>query len=642
MRRPRRPARPSSQPGTAGWPQLSSAWYACALVAATVVCYSNSLRGAFVLDDRHAILENPRVSDLADFDRWKSLRGLVDFSFAANHALGGFEPLGYHLLNLAIHCCTGLILFDLVRRTLAGFHPDEATARRAAGLAFLIAGLWSVHPLTTQAVDYVCQRFETLTAMFYLLGLYAFRRSQDERARRPEWSALVIVAYVLGLRSKETILTFPVVLLWYDRTFVAADWSAIWQRKKLYAALVVVTAVCAGTFLLPVLNRLSGEVLTRHAPVPRLEVEESAIVVEGLTPWTYLASQPGVILYYLRLALWPVGQCFDYVWQPVAAPSEAVFPVLAVLGLLAAIVWGALRGNRAAFLGGAFFLFLAPTSSIVPIRDLLVEHRMYLPLAAVVALVVLGGERLAVRSGTARLAAGAAGLIALALGTLTWQRNAVYESEESLWRDTCHCAPRNPRAQFSLGLTLNRLHRPQEALGPLRRTVEIDPNWAMAWSEFGLALAAAGQHEFAADAQLQVLRIDPADAAAHTNLGIELQGLGRRAEAEEHYRLALEIDPHSAKSHDNYANLLGDLGRLDEALRIIVRLSRSSPVARGRTRMPRQRCAMPAGPRKQRTSCGAPSLRSPPRRRCKMHSGCAWRSKADSPKPSAHLRRPWT
>ncbi len=444
--------------------------------------------------------------------RWTSQRGLVDFSFAVNYALGGLNPGGYHLVNLAIHLATGLGLFALMRRTLVGPKLNERFGRHAEGLAFITSLLWLVHPLNTQAVTYICQRYESAAALMYVLGLYAFCRAAEPAANRRLWLALVVVCYALGLRCKETMITFPLLLLWYDRTFVAPDWRAVWQRKLLYGSLLLVTVLLAGAILVPTLHTLLSEMFAAGSQesVARGQTESTAIIVAGLTPWTYLASQPGVILYYLHLAVWPVGQCLDHTWPAASSLDQVIAPALVVMALLAATAWAAAHGFRAAFLAAAFFLFLAPTSSILPIRDLMVEHRMYLPLAAVVALAVLAVEQFTRSSGLRWAVAAAAGVAVLALGTLTWARNQVYADEITLWTETCQCAPLNPRAHYALGLALNRIQQPAEAIEPFMRSIALDPQFAEVYSELGLSLAAVGQHLSAIEAQRRAVRINPA------------------------------------------------------------------------------------------------------------------------------------
>ena len=156
---------------------------------------------------------------------------------------------------------------------------------------------------------------------------------------------------------------------------------------------------------------------------------------EFITPWTYLISQAVVILHYLRLSIWPHPLCLDYAWLPVTGFSQAIVPGLVILILLALTVWGLIRRSPLGFLGAWFFIVLAPTSSIVPLYDLVAEHRMYLPLICVVALVVMsayiGVERLQRSSEITKpavhgMSLAVALIIAATLAWLTVARNSDY------------------------------------------------------------------------------------------------------------------------------------------------------------------------------------------------------------------------
>ncbi len=333
------------------------------LLAATAVCYANSLRGPFVFDDQIAIVDNQAIRTLVDGIRLDNPRGLTIWTLAVNYLLGELEPLGYHLANVGIHALAGLTLFGLLRRTLTRPKLAPRFAAVADPLALSVALLWVVHPLATSAVTYVCQRFESLAALFYLFGLYAFCRGTESRAERG-WLGIVALAYALGLRSKETMITFPFVLLWYDRALIAASWREVWGRKWLYLALVAITLLLAGTPLWTVAQALVSGVAA--APASDAAATSAspyggdALVVAGMTPLAYLLSQPGAILHYLRLCFWPSPLVLDYGW-PLASGAAQIGPPLAVAGLLlAATIWGVFRCPPPRFWPGHSSLYWRP------------------------------------------------------------------------------------------------------------------------------------------------------------------------------------------------------------------------------------------------------------------------------------------
>ncbi|MGH9387692.1 MAG: hypothetical protein ACRD2N_25825 [Vicinamibacterales bacterium] len=365
----------------------SSALHAGLIVVAGMVSYGNSLSGPFVFDDRNAIVEN---ISLRSFDTVLSQapnspiagRPLVALSFALNHRVGGLEVRGYHLANIGIHLCTALLLFGVARRTLLMprmkglYSADDAT-----GPAFAIALLWTVHPLNTEAVDYITERTESLMALMFVLTLYASIRAlavngpfQSSRVPKFQslWQSIAVLACGLGMACKESMVTAPVVVMVYDRVFVFSGVrEAARNRSRLYGGLALTALVLAYLIV----------------PGPR---SGSAGFSAGVAPWTYLVNQTVMIVRYLRLTFWPTSLVINY-GPPLSLTLQQVLPQAAAVGALLMFTLLALvRWRTVGFLGAWAFLTLAPTSSIVPIAtEVGAERRMYLPLMALVAAVVL-------------------------------------------------------------------------------------------------------------------------------------------------------------------------------------------------------------------------------------------------------------
>ncbi len=239
------------------------------------------------------------------------------------------------------------------------------------------------------------------------------------------------------MMTKEVAAVAPLLVLWYDRAFVASSWREIFRRRwAFYSGL-------AGTWVV-----LAGLMVSQAHKF----ADTGVLVVKNLTPLQYAVSQPGVIAHYLRLCFCPTGLCLDYGWPVADRAGEILPPLLLIAALLALTIWAAFRWPEWSFLGAWFFFILAPTSSVFPLRDLAFEHRMYLPLAAVATGVVVGGwvaGRWLVRHGklplsASQVIAGALVLFAgVALGILTFRRNVDYQSTLSIWEDTVDKAPAN-------------------------------------------------------------------------------------------------------------------------------------------------------------------------------------------------------
>ena len=247
----------------------------------------------------------------------------------------------------------------------------------------------------------------------------------------------------------------------------------------------------------------------------------------GPTSLQYAITQFGVIVHYLRLALWPHPLVLDYAW-PLAETASDVLPWAAVvLALVGATVLALLRVPALGFLGAWFFLILAPTSSLVPIADAAFEHRMYLPLAAVSVLVVIGAyEALGAffrRLGAPRdlrrwVQVGLLVAVVAGLGAATFRRNQDYRSEFAIWRDTLAKRPQNPRAHNGMGFVLHQWGRVDEAIAHYSAALRFEPDYADAHNNLGVIFAKRGDLAAAAEQFAEALRIDPNHSDAAANL----------------------------------------------------------------------------------------------------------------------------
>ena len=552
-------SRPAGRPSRV----FGSPWFAILLLVAVVAAgYANSLRSPFVFDDQCDIIDNPSIRHLWPLGdvfliRSKSTVGLhprpvVNLSFALDYALGGLNTLPYHLTNLAIHMLAGLALFGVVRRTLRLPRLRDRFGQASVPLALAVALLWAVHPLQTESVTYVTQRYESMMGLFYLVAVYGALRCGDS-THPCCWGAVTAAAAVLSLGSKEVAVSLPIMILLVDRVLLSGSFAEIWRRRwGLYLALL------AGWAAFAVLQLRAGPRPWAGYALP-------------VSWFEYARSQPGVILHYLRLVFWPHPLVLDYGWQPARTAGEILPGVIVVAALLAATGYAFWRWPAGGLLGAWFFLILAPTSSVMPLGDLAVEHRMYLPLAAVAVVVVLGAYAV---SGTLALSARRRatvlgcllGSVGLALAVLTWQRNNDYRDDVLLWQDVVAWRPDNPRALYALGVAMAGRGHVDEAMTHYRKALEIMPDYVEAHNNLGLALAGRGHVDEALTHYRKALEIKPDFVDALYNLGNTLAGRGQVDEAMAHYRKALKIRPDFVDALNNLGNVLGSCGQVDAAI----------------------------------------------------------------------------
>lgn len=515
-----------------------------ALIAvASGMAYSSSFAGAFLFDDIPHIVANRNLHHLWPVGAvvGETLRPLLFYSLALNYAVSGLAPWSYHLVNLLIHLAAALALFGIVRRTLS-LPLMKSQHHVADDIALAVALIWVVHPLNTQAVTYVVQRSESMAAMFYLLSLYAFLRAAAP-AGTGWWYGVSLAALGAGLGSKEIVVTAPLLFLLFDRCFVSGTFrTALHRRWRLYGA---IAAALPLVFLVRWVVGLPNTYVFVY--VWAGITGQRAIALPGsfafaplqagqLSGFAYLMSQPAAILRYLRLALWPCPLVLDYRWPPATGWRDVALPSLLVAVLLVVTLWALRRAPVVGFLAACFFLLLVPSSSMLPLPDVIVEHRMYLPLAALVSLFVAGVvalDRRARRAGWfPRLPPAASLAIVVAvLASLTFARNFDYESGERMWADVVSKAPDNARAHYNLGTLL---------------------------AERGRLAAATELFE-------EAIRRDPSYVPPHVNLGMALYVQGRFAAAEQHYEAALSLQPFAPSAHNNMGTLRASQGRWREA-----------------------------------------------------------------------------
>jgi len=481
----------------------------------------------------------------------------VALSVLLNYQVGGLRPFGYHLFNVVVHLLAGLVLFGLVRRTLERDRWPECIRNASVPLSFAVAVIWLVHPLQVQSVTYIIQRCESMMGLFFLLTLYCAARGWDS-PRRGWWHLAAIVACILGGASKEVIVAAPFVVILYDWVFLSGSVREILKRRwVLYLALFLFTAFMLFVLLTPEEGTAAG------------------FGFEGITPIRYLLTQPGVLLHYLRLSVWPSPLVLDYVDWPHARFVEDWLPQgLVIVALLIGTGYGLWRRSWLGFVGAWFFLILGPTSSFVPIADVAFEHRMYLPLASVIVLAVFGFEHLLTRLCGAwteatrqRIAAGCMLALSALLIGLTISRNEDYHNAEAMWDDNFEKRPRNIRVRDNLAVIYAGDGREEKA-----REILDDVNVGnLPLNNFSLfvrgriALLEGDYKAAAADLRIAVDTLLPDSGFRRAHLGQVYLLMGNLAEAEVEWRKAVELSP-LIPTHSAYlALVLSDLGKTDEA-----------------------------------------------------------------------------
>jgi protein O-mannosyl-transferase len=543
-----------------------------------VLVYSNTFSVPFLFDDFRNIINNPLIKEPHKLFDFSNPRYAGLFTFALNYYLGGLDVFGYHLVNLSIHIANSFLVYALVLLLFRASGTGTPIQARIPWIALVTAMLFILHPIQTQAVTYIAQRLASLSTMFYLLTVVAYFkwRLASSEGRRPFlWYGVALLSTILAMKTKENGFTLPFMILLVEAVFFQSFTKKRWMN---------LTPFLLTLPIVPMFWALSegNQALTKMATT--------------MSRSDYLFTQFRVIITYLRLLVFPIRQNLDYdypiyhsLFQPPVffsflflvcfftfaiyllycsrrITTHSLLPTPYFLLIAFGILW--------------FFLTLSVESSIIPIDDVINEHRLYLPsaglLLAFTTVVIAGHGALQTKrpvGGILSFAASPAtligfmALILFLLGASTYQRNRVWINDLTLWQDVVNKSPGKARGHNNLGLAYWKLKRNEEALKAYQVSLSLNPYYVEAHSNLGLAYHTLGRHGEAIHEYQAAIALDPDFAPAYTNLGVTYHILRRYDDAIQEYEKTLRIDPQYAEAHYNLAITYDVLKRQDEAIR---------------------------------------------------------------------------
>ena len=550
------------------FPVLTPPRAAAIIIFMVFFTYANSLNGEFLFDDLQNIVENPSIKSLSPLhETFVAPHGVgiagrpfVNFLFALCWALSGGKSWSFHLLSVLIHAGSSIVLFGIVRRTLLLPSLNFYIKKRDAPTFALFASLlWALHPMLTNCVAYITQVCEALMGLLYLLVLYCALRGFSGRNNRA-WHLSSIVFMLFGVFTKEVIFTAPLMVLLYQVVFIRDDgfFRSFFKHRYLYTGLFF----CWVPLFLLVATGLTAS---------------AGPLSDNVSNFEYARTQPQVILHYLCLAFYPAGLSFDYWWPPLSI-TNAIPYAFALLGLLGLSLVLLIKRHPIGFIMAWFFLILAPTSSIMAMGNLAYEHRMYLSLAAPVALISTAG--FAIQKNKPRFAKVVMAFsvcLVIFFSFLTSGRNELYASQYAIWKDTVEKQPNNPRALNVFGRELLNRGKSAEAKQVLKRSVTLNPVSPLAWNDLGRVELFEGNTKTAEHYLKIALRFDQYSSDIHTNFGAALAKNGLLDEAVIHFEKALELKPNKSNIHNTYGIALAGGGKKAEALRQFDQAVKLSP-----------------------------------------------------------------
>ncbi|MBI5235397.1 MAG: tetratricopeptide repeat protein [Deltaproteobacteria bacterium] len=559
--------------------------------------YSEVMKGPFLYDDEPYIVTNALIYRLDNFFVLPFNRYVTFLSFAVNYALTGLIPFDFRMVNVLIHIVNSVLVYaftiQIFRTPRMSGHGRTPTNGNAYAIAAMAALIFVSHPIQTQAVSYITQRFASLATLFYLLSIVSYLDYRLHEQQAPQWRrippyCLSLFFAVVAQFTKEISFTLPAVVLLIEAVFFDARDEAGGFKKRIWrlAPFLAVFLVLPFVFLASPLLGISHDGVAES--IRRAQVEE----LQNLSSQDYLITQFRVIVEYLRLLVWPAGLRLYYEFPAYKSFFEPTillsFIFLALIFSLGAYLCFARRGSDktlAPFIGFGilwFFITVSVESSIIPIRHVIFEHRLYLPsvgaiLAASGFLYQLfvflwrGQERISRAWWTL------AAVITLALSITAYNRNIVWVDRLVFWNDVVAKAPQTSNAYVNLGSAYANKAMYVNALESYEKGLKLDPSHAGAYAGMGEAYAMIGRLDEARDACLKAIKMAPNLIGAYQNLGMVLYLRKDYEAAIINFRKALAIAPSSVGITKNLAATLETLGRFDEAISLYENLLKKMP-----------------------------------------------------------------
>lgn len=579
---------------------LSSTIFHFLLIAVlSLIAYSNTFKSSFQFDDHFVIVKNPIIKDLRYFTEPSSARDfkgpfeyktfkqryIAYLTFALNYRIHGLKVAGYHYVNLLVHICTSLLLYFLIMLTFqTPYLRDSAIRDYAKHIAFFTALLFACHPLQTQAVTYIWQRVTLLSTMLYLLSLVTYIKGrllsqsvevnaegakiiQNKHiysASGPAILYLLSLAFnILAMKTKEIAFMLPIMMTVYELIFFKGNV----KKRVLFLIPFFITMLIIPLTLMRI-DRPIGELIG--------DIDDN---IRGNTPILrreYLITEFRVLMTYLRLIFVPINQNLDYDYPA----YDSFFNINVFLSFsLLAIIFGfsvyllfryknSIPHIRLIFLGIIwFFINLLLESSIIPLYNVIFEHRMYLPsiglflTLSVAIFMIMNRWKAYARAITAMLA-----FVIIVLTGVSYARNAVWKDEMTLWQDVVKKSPHKAVAHYNLANVYDMQGLYGSAITHYQKAITFNSAYSDAYNNLGNIYASQGLTDKAVEQYLTAIKVDRHHPQAHFNLGNAYASQGRIDEAIKHYQTAINIDRSYADAYYNLGNAYGSIGFIDKAI----------------------------------------------------------------------------
>jgi len=545
-----------------------------------IALYFNSLNNSFHFDDFPNIVENPYIRNLKDFPLFLKgvnsytgeFRALSSLSFAINYHFHKLNVFGYHLVNLILHILSGVLVYfismdlfvlGLKKNVVFSDNPVSTEGRTIHLFSFVSASFFISHPIQVNTVTYIVQRGEGLAGFFYLLCFFLFIKGSVRNGRvKYLFFSGAGLSLIGSLFSKETGFTLPIVLFLFDFLFICQKREEIFTRLKIYIPLLIFLGIYLFFFLKGgvILNMLMAESKS------------------DWTPWENLLTQSNVIIQYFKLLFLPLPRWLNIDHDFQLSKSLWEYPTLLsvsiILLLLISAIFLVRKHRLISFAIFFFFITLAPSSSIIPLWDIMVEYRLYLPIFSYSLILTLGFHTLyqfIARRYSKKIGQGVVGGILVCVLSLysvtTIERNAIFKDGLTLWNDAVKKSPNKMRTHHNMGKAYFEKGQMDQAIREgamaLRLSAHLirKENVKFVLNLLGGAHGMKGEYDIALRLFQQAIQVDPNFATSHYNAGCIYATKKEKEKAFQYLRKAISLDPkykEKAKVDEDFIPLRGE------------------------------------------------------------------------------------
>ena len=528
-----------------------------------IIVYSNTFSCPFLFDDEGYIVRNFAIQNIHHLlDIWKfyPCRFVTFLSIADNYYFHQLNVFGYHVVNLGVHLVSAMLVWWLTFLTLSTPAMKENKITPYAGFIALFSGLVFVsHPVQVEAVTYICQRAASLATLFYMASLCFYVQSRLLQDAKPIpgpqgfYYILSLLMAVVAMFTKEIAITLPVMILLYEFFFFETKRSQHW--KHVFPFLFTL-------FIIPA--------TMVFAKSEKFQLIHAIINGDGggkpISSMHYFLTELRVSMTYIRLIFLPLNLNLDYDY-PI---FKSIFELPVFIGFVSVItiLFAAqrlfLKYRLLSFSIVFFFLALLPESSFLPFRDVIFEHRLYLPLVGY-SMFLAGSAYYLIGKNNIKAMVIILTIIIAFYSVLTFQRNKVWRDVVVLWNDTIQKSPHKARPYINRGVAYSALGNFDRSMADLNKSIVLDPNFVEAYVARGFVYEKQGQSMRAIIEFTKALILDPVNLIAYYKRGMLFKKIGEFPHAIADFTKIIELAPNDAGGYTGRGVVFSAQGNYTQA-----------------------------------------------------------------------------